>query len=198
MKKIMFDDRYSLTQAVLDGRKTQLRQLVPDELFTLTWDQQGDTLVYENDFGDFIDIRQSKYARYKVGEIVAVAQRYQDIFDYSNCVNPYAWEDDDKPSGWTNKMLVKAELMPHRIRMTGISVERLQDISDENCLKEGVIKNYEGMRYGYDIYTYSINDLNEYAISPQGAFRTLISGVIGRKTWQSNPWVFAYEFELMR
>ncbi len=28
-KKIMFNDRYGLTQAVLDGRKTMTRRLVP-------------------------------------------------------------------------------------------------------------------------------------------------------------------------
>lgn len=54
MKKIMFNDRYGLTQAVLDGRKTQKRVMVPKEFFSLIWDTRGETLVYENDFGDFI------------------------------------------------------------------------------------------------------------------------------------------------
>lgn len=137
----MFNDRYGLTQAVIEGRKTMTRRLIPDEFFGLTWDTRGNTLVYENEYGDFIDVRLSKYTRYKVGEIVAVAQRYQDIFDYSNCVNPYAWEDDDKPSGWTNKMLTKAKLMPHQIRIIGIKCERLRDISDEDCIKEGIFVN---------------------------------------------------------
>lgn len=29
MKKIMFNDRYGLTQAVLDGRKTMTRRIIP-------------------------------------------------------------------------------------------------------------------------------------------------------------------------
>lgn len=74
----MFNDEYGLTRAVLERRKTQTRRLVPKGFFTLVWDKREDTLVYENDNGDFIDIRD-KYARYKVGEIVAVAQRYADI-----------------------------------------------------------------------------------------------------------------------
>lgn len=77
MKKIMFNDRYGLTQAVLEGRKTMTMRLVPRDFFTLQWDEKYDTLWYENDMGDFIDIRESGYARYKVGEVVAIAQSYE-------------------------------------------------------------------------------------------------------------------------
>ena len=84
MKKIMFNDRYGLTQAVLEGRKTMTRRLVPRDFFPLQWDEKYDTLWYENDMGDFIDIRESGYARYKVGEVVAIAQSYKDA-GYSPC-----------------------------------------------------------------------------------------------------------------
>lgn len=195
MKKIMFNDRYGLTQAVIEGRKTMTRRFIPDEFFGLTWDTRGDTLVYENEYGDFIDVRHSKYTRYKVGEVVAVAQRYQDIFDYSNCVNPYDWEDDDKPSGWTNKMFTKAELMPHRIRITGIKCERLQDIQDADCLKEGV-------RYIPEINKFYFEDVSReagfYFDNHREAFATLIDKVSGRGTWGLNPLVVVYEFELVK
>lgn len=195
MKKIMFNDRYGLAQAVIEGRKIMTRRLIPDEFFGLTWDTRGDTLVYENEYGDFIDVRHSKYTRYKVGEVVAVAQRYQDIFDYSNCVNPYDWEDDDKPSGWTNKMLTKAELMPHRIRITGIKCERLQDIQEADCLKEGV-------RYIPEINKFYFEDVSReagfYFDNHREAFATLIDKISGRGTWGLNPWVVVYEFELVK
>ena len=198
MKKIMFNDRYGLTQAVIEGRKTMTRRLIPDEFFGLTWDTRGDTLVYENEYGDFIDVRHSKYTRYKIGEVVAVAQRYQDIFDYSNCVNPYAWEDDDKPSGWTNKMFTKAELMPHQIRITGIRCERLQDISDAECLKEGM--RVEFARNGMPMYYYFDTKRwrEVWFDTPREAFASLIDKVSGRGTWASNPWVVVYEFELVK
>ena len=202
----MFNDRYGLTQAVIEGRKTMTRRFIPDEFFGLTWDTRGDTLVYENEYGDFIDVRHSKYTRYKVGEVVAVAQRYQDIFDYSNCVNPYAWEDDDKPSGWTNKMLTKAELMPHQIRITGIKCERLQDISDAECMKEGVV----GGIIGYYVPGIKCKDWSKESYVDTEDGRTwklfptpreaasLIDKVSGRGTWDRNPWVVVYEFELVK
>lgn len=206
MKKIMFNDRYGLTQAVIEGRKTMTRRFIPDEFFGLTWDTRGDTLVYENEYGDFIDVRHSKYTRYKVGEVVAVAQRYQDIFDYSNCVNPYDWEDDDKPSGWTNKMLTKAELMPHRILITGIKCERLQDISDADCIKEGIFVNeYVGNgkkchHYGFDGFFDETAGwfARGWYNTPREAFASLIDKVSGRGTWDLNLLVAAYEFELVK
>lgn len=197
MKKIMFNDRYGLTQAVIEGRKTMTRRLIPDEFFGLTWDTRGDTLVYENEYGDFIDVRHSKYTRYKVGEVVAVAQRYQDIFDYSNCVNPYDWEDDDKPSGWTNKMFTKAKLMPHRIRITGIKCERLRNITDEDCMKEGIREDpfpIENPYYFGDAKEGGLVHLG----TPREAFASLIDRVSGKGTWERNPWVVVYEFELVK
>ena len=40
MKKIMFNDRYLLTQAVISGRKTQTRRIIPKDFFSLTWDEK--------------------------------------------------------------------------------------------------------------------------------------------------------------
>lgn len=60
MKKIMFNDRYGLTQAVLSGKKTQTRRIVPN----------GTPL------GSWKDIE--KKSKYKVGEVVVVAQSYED------------------------------------------------------------------------------------------------------------------------
>lgn len=190
----MFNDRYGLTAAVLSGKKTMTRRMISQEFFSLTWDVRGDTLVYENDFGDFIDIRQSKYSRYKVGEVVAVAQKYEDVFDKSNCVNPYDLDDEmPKQSGWTNKMFVKADLMPHRIRITDVRVERLQDISDEDCINEGI--RYIDI---FNTYYFERNDNGYYFYTAREAFAALIDKVSGRGTWEQNPWVFVYEFELVK
>lgn len=197
MKKIMFNDRYGLTQAVIEGRKTMTRRVVPRDLteqwieFVSDAPSVGGVYVHESEK----DFYEREAPRYKIGEVVAVAQRYQDIFDYSNCVNPYAWEDDDKPSGWTNKMFTKAELMPHRIRITGIKCERLQDIQDADCLKEGV-------RYIPEINMFYFEDVRRkagfYFDNHREAFASLIDKVSGRGTWGLNPWVVVYEFELVK
>lgn len=198
MQKINFNDRYGLTQAVIEGRKTMTRRLIPDEFFGLTWDTRGDTLVYENEYGDFIDVRHSKYTRYKLGEVVAVAQRYEQVYHHYGLETMDMVVSGMKTSaGWKNKMFVRAELMPHQIRITGIRCERLRDISDEDCIKEGVRVGSQALEYPY----YFI-DTKQFLIcnykSPREAFAALIDKVSVRGTWESNPWVVVYEFELVK
>lgn len=204
MKKIMFNDRYGLTDAVIEGRKTMTRRLIPDEFFGLTWDTRGNTLVYENEYGDFIDVRLSKYTRYKDGEIVSVVQNYFSTYDESKWENGIWYNefadgsDITNHAGWINKMFVKAEYMPHQIRITGIHCERLQDISDAECLKEGVrvefARNGSPMYYYFDIKRWR----EVWFDTPREAFAALIDKVSGRGTWASNPWVVVYEFELVK
>ena len=185
----MFNDRYGLTNAVIEGRKTMTRRLIPDEFFGLTWDTRGNTLVYENEYGDFIDVRHSKYTRYKLGEVVAVSQCYNDVVQ--------EFTDLAFVPGSTNKMFVRADLMPHQIRITGIRCERLQDISDEDCVKEGVRVGSQALEYPYyfiDTKQFLICDYK----SPRRAFAALIDKVSGRGTWDRNPWVVVYEFELLK
>ena len=196
MKKIMFNDKYGLTQAVLDGRKTQTRRLVQDKFFTLQWDVRGDTLVVENDFGDFIDIRNTKFCMFNVGEIVAIAQSYNNIHEE---IENETLEMLDLycSKGWNNKMFVRAELMQHQIRITNVRIERLQDISDEDCLAEGV--EFDGKaRQFYCGFNKSTNSKIWLGSTPREAYAALIDKLSGKGTWESNPYVFVYDFELVK
>lgn len=199
----MFNDKYGLTQAVLEGRKTQTRRIIPKDFFSLTWDKRDDTLVYENSMGDFIDIRNSKYALCKAGEIVAVAQSYRDCGGVNEEGIPM-WEIISSKvggtnAGWSNKMFVRAELMPHQIRITNVRAERLQDISDEDCLKEGIIKGKVGSEDTHFMDAYYIPTLKKDPFcTPQGAYSYLIDKISGKGTWDSNPYVFVYDFELVK
>jgi len=97
--------------------------------------------------------------------------------------------------GYRNKMFVKAEYMPHRIRITGIKVERLQDINDEDCIKEGLLVGEQEPRmYGFRLPKGTVLSF----LTPREAFAALIDRISGRGTWQSNPWVYAYTFELIK
>lgn len=205
MKKIMFNDKYGLTKAVLEGRKTQTRRFIPKEFFTLQWDERDDTLVVENEFGDFIDIRNTKFCRIKINEVVAIAQSYQQSWmENASCYhNPYFLKG---LRGWTNKMFVKPELMPHQIKITNVRIERLQDISDDDCLSEGIVVNEPKIKGGVKSY-YPCEYLKSCADkvgwgrvfdTPRKAYAELIDKVSGKVTWESNPYVFVYDFELIK
>lgn len=194
MKKIMFNDRYGLTQAVIEGRKTMTRRLVdPKSKYEeLRFVQPCIAMEY----GLYGYIRNDGWViipKYKIGEVVAVAQSYNSLYD--DTYNPVLFPAG---AGWNNKMFVKPELMPHRIRIIGIKCERLQDISDADCLKEGInASNSHEIGYGIPwVYEFAGSKMVYY--TPREAFASLIDKVSGRGTWQRNPWVVAYEFELVK
>lgn len=161
----MFNDKYGLTQAVLDGRKTMTRRL------------DNPTLP----------------APFSFGENIAIAQSYESI----------GLEDKKDTPGWNNKMFVKSDLMPHWITITDKKWERLQDISDEDCLREGIIETSVGMTNEVDeIETikkaYMIPNYPKLFYTPKAAFATLIDKVSGKGTWESNPYVIVYTFQLIK
>lgn len=152
-------------------------------------------------YGDWHDIRKSAYAL-KVGEVVAVAQSYKDCTE--ECIKTTGLEVTTKPHlakvpGYKNKMFVRADLMPHRIRITNVRVERLQDISDEDCIKEGVCKwTKDKELYKYDLADgFEMFEWRDKPRTPQEAYAALIDKISGYGTWESNPYVFVYDFELV-
>lgn len=210
MKKIMFNDRYGLTQAVLDGRKTQTRRIVPkkvldnikqfqEEYYDATFDTLEDTELLNHFL--FTEKRHGRLP-YNVGEVVAVAQSYRDCGGFDeNGVSMWDITSSKVGStnaGWDNKMFVRADLMPHQIRITDVRIQRLQDISDEDCLKEGIIKGRCGSEDTHYMDAYYIpNEIQPYCI-PREAFALLIDKVSGKSTWDSNPYVWVYDFELVK
>lgn len=98
-------------------------------------------------------------------------------------------------------MYVKADLMPHRIRITDIRAERLQEISDEDCIAEGIREQYfysgeeEPEFEGYSYYAKNV--LKPLFCTPREAYAALIDKISGKGTWASNPYVFVYEFEMI-
>ena len=229
MKKIMFNDKYGLTKAVLEGRKTMTRRIIPP--IVIDWNRRGKVTLPVSCFKcgtlfmdasatlgrDFEYPAPAKYQpRFNAGEVVAVAQRYCDsgwnpdelqqtyvkkptVFPDLDSITPHIGLIDlpfKYHKGWSNKMYVLAGLMPHQIRITNVWVERLQDISEEDCSKEGIYWDYGDYPYmATKMYKYDEND--EY-IHPKAAFAGLIDKVSGKGTWDNNPWVFVYEFELVK
>lgn len=204
MKKMMFNDKYGLTQAVLDGRKTQSRRLassfLPDAVrigyarFEIAngrelrcW-TKGNSCIKFN-------------LPYKVGEVVAVAQSYRDC----GGVNEYGvpmWEIISQRvggtnAGWDNKMFVRGDLMPHKIRINDVRVERLQNISDECCLKEGLEWDAKAQKY-YAGYMKETEKKYWLGSTPREAFAHLINKVSRKDVWSQNPYVFVYDFELVK
>lgn len=203
MKKIMFNDRYGLTQAVLEGRKTQTRRIVYTQNGFVVFDGEDFQLKKLDNGQALLTLCNNRFktARYKIGETIAIAQKYEDLIKndefYRLCgIHGMPLECIKYEKGCTNKMFVRADLMPHHIRITRIRVERLQDISDEDCLEEGIWTR-TGRWYCYDIIKRGEEYYDPYP-DPREAYSVLIDRISGEGTWESNPWVFVYDFELVK
>lgn len=206
-KKIMFNDKFGLTKAVLEGRKTLTRRICQEQVWA-----HSDIINAENGIFHF------EIPKYKVGEVVAVAQSYCSIADeLENCKNATCAAHYEKNvqkaseyiswmghPGFNNKMFVGADMMIHQIRITYVRVERLQEITGECCLKEGITDMGAGgcLRYSFtenvkqttgDIIAFS----NNFATAKE-AFAHLINKVSRKDVWQENPYVFVYDFELIK
>ena len=197
MQKIMFNERYGLQSAVFEGRKTQTRRepFYSDESVCFGFNRQGKLECFTYDDESEYLIHTSRYAK---GEIVAVAQRYSEIADEMKdaiCVEElgrFYVKPFIDTKGWNSKMFVRADLMLHHIKITNIRCERLQDISNEDCLKEGAfLLEEEGYRYYY------IGNCETKFYYAEHTFMYIISKLNGKKFWDTNPYMIVYEFELV-
>lgn len=209
-KKIMFNDKFCLTKAVLDGTKTMTRRsfarFEPDaRMFDEIYNIEGGF----NDKGRWIftlynkdgDVIGDMIPHYNIGEVVAIAQSYNDIYNeleaQGNWVSNEWWcnaldiigKGLDTLAGYKNKMFTRADFMIHHAKITDVKVERLQDITAEDALKEGICKFVDSY--------YLPNGYGKSYNRPREAFACLINKVSGKGTWESNPWVAVYSFELV-
>lgn len=210
MKKRMFSDKFLLTDMVIQGRKTMTSDILP-EIGAET------ELVGSNKNGDFEFRIGGNYEtvtirpKFKVGEVVAVAQSYMDAGYHPGTIQRARIKIDgvmqkgdfaisDLP-GWHNKMFVRPDLMPNQIRIEKVKCERLQQISEEDCIKEGIIryaKPFDNDPYLVERYIYLIPGRKREYSSAVRAFEWLVGEIFGWNTWLNNPYRIAYEFILIK
>lgn len=166
----MFNETYGLETAVLNGTKTR------------TW-------------------REGEKPRYKVGEVVAIKMSYSKVCEYDMDFlirHGYALEDGSirtdvlYSAGWSNKMYVKNELMPFQIKIISVKKCRLRNLTDNDCIKEGV-KKYKSCQ------AFFVPGINDSYHAEKNAFANLIVRITGQDDyWDRNPMGYAYEFELIK
>ena len=141
------------------------------------------TLVPEH----FIEPLKTKYV-YKAD---CDAESEQTRKDYVAQGYPYRW--------------ISGRFMPKAaarvwLEVTGIKCDRLQSISHEDCIAEGILPlnmsaaqlSETGQRY----FAYSkTKQLFVDGLDPFWSFNSLWCSINGGESWDHNPWVFAYTFK---
>lgn len=213
MKRGFFNDNFGLTETVLTGKKTMMRSICkydrPNENYEIVfpvfepeeYDEDGNitskldgAFGWRNKEGYFTGWNIPKY---KIDEVVAVAQSYKDVnvrYVPTGSFNFPAYIT----KGWDDKMFVRADLMPHQIQITNIIAQKLQDISDEDCLKEGIYEDSGDDKFPPSVFYEFYGNNDDGFNTPREAFAALIDKVSGKGTWERNPYVFGYEFKLIK
>lgn len=146
-------------------------------------------------------------AKYKVGDIIYMKEPYRfapDVdfiiykFDFPNGRDEYPGCDKvDTPVEWKNKLFMPSSAARHFIKITGVRAERLQDITEEDCFREGITDcDYGGMQcvvYGLQKGLF----FDELGTTPKEAYAALIDKINGKGTWDSNPFVWVYDYKLI-
>lgn len=92
---------------------------------------------------------------------------------------------------WTPSIHMPRRASRIQLEITGVRVERLNVISEEDAEKEGVVKFQDGKFANY---------LSEsgYALNAKSSYASLWESINGSGSWDANPWVWVFEFKVVK
>jgi hypothetical protein len=181
MKPILFST--SMVQAILDGRKTQTRRVIKDKDITNNFDIDVDGSVYayiDPETGD--SYTPTAIAKYQIGDILWVRETWSrdESGEYVYRTNYGTTEDDSFPPSmfrWRPSIHMPCEAARIFLRVTNVRAERVQDITAHDAIHEGME--------------------SEIPFDTVDEFKELWNNLNAKRGygWESNPWVWVYEFE---
>ena len=198
MKGICF--KPEMFHATIEGRKTQTRRILNPQPDGFRGFVGNDMFVPQTVIG--MSVKEIK-PRYKVGETLYLKEPYMfapnvefGIDTNGNGIRYKYSESAQYIEEWEtefeNKLFMPAKYARYFIEITDVRWERLQDISEEDCLKEGISEKLSKV-LGW--LQYGISGKERYG-TPQEAYAALIDKINGKGIWQSNPCVWIYDYKL--
>lgn len=134
--------------------------------------------------------------RYKVGDKLYLKEPYipdpdgngyRYKYDAGRFIEEYKYD-------WKNKLFMPEEAARYYIEITGVTSQNLQDITEEECYKEGIVvftPPDKAPLYMAEVDNYLIAEP-----SAREAYAELIDRINGKGTWESNPLVWVYDYKL--
>lgn len=192
-----------MVRAILEGKKTQTRRIVKP---------QPDRIIGKypaiDDFGDLEAIR-CPYGqpgdRLWVRETWAYVDNSEfdepNYYDYkadSGAKYPGQWPEeftrDEVPENvrWRPSIHMPRAASRILLEVADVRVERLQEISEQDAIEEGVELVASGPVLG-DFYRHYADP--ERGLDPQSSFETLWQSLHGPESWDANPWVWVITFK---
>ena len=99
-----------------------------------------------------------------------------------------------RPSIFMSRWASRITLLVKQVR-----IERLQDISAEDAIAEGIERHHSGwMPYSTMFYEEDGITPANYHLDPRESYRSLWNMINGAGAWDENPWVIATTFEVVK
>lgn len=213
IKPILFNTE--MVRANLDGRKTCTRRLVkpqPDEKHTYPLGFVTDSTERKEVgcFGFGIDEYGGsiQYAKppYHTGDILYVRETWCALpvneagHMRGHCVYYYRADGDLRPEGWRGKWRPSIHMPKEAARIflkvTDVRVERLQEITKDECIKEGIYpSNCRNCNAAFDCDICPDEGYDEVDKFVEVWNSTIKKSDLDRYGWDANPWVWVIEFE---
>ena len=208
-------------QGILDGRQSQLRRIVKKDLDHQCWIGNGEGyesappswskealksgLLWCANCGHHA-MSPVKCPYGKPGDILWVRETWCKVIDQDEATPGYLYKADEDPTGqfsgyrWKPSIHMAQSAARIFLRITDIRVERLQDITEEDAISEGILPLLQSrMQLAMDgqlyrDYTKKPELFNE-GLRPVQSFQSLWQSINGPDSWQPNPWTWVVSFE---
>lgn len=101
----------------------------------------------------------------------------------------YYWQPGESPCRWRPSIFMPRWASRLTLEVTGVRVERVQNISEADARAEGIYRTRDGtFSYHKDHGNFGVGTARE-------AYAALWDSINGKKhPWESNPWVWCYSF----
>ena len=205
-----------MVQAILEDRKTKTRRLrgleemnnCPDKWLPYAGDYfiDGNGRLNQKFYipGGYSSHAVCPYG--KVGDVLWVRETFQSILvgGENGMESAFIYKADDDCykdtiedwGGWKPSIFMPKSACRIFLKITDIKVERLQDISEDDAIKEGVLLhergkhwlNYLDQKHGLTQFIYNCR-------SAKQSFQTLWELINGRESWYVNPFVWVISFK---
>ena len=207
-KPILFSTE--MVQAILAGRKTQTRRVckISPEANIMGFyvkRRLWDSSIEENPnpIGHIAKFNWGEVkSKYTEGDIIWVRETFQKLESVKHKEIDFLYKADVEYHNYFNSDLVvwsPSIYMPKEaarifLKVTNVRVERLQDISEEDAVAEGIFPDPENLNFNG--FRFKQNQTETFIMFARETFRSLWQSINAKKhPWESNPWVWVYEFE---
>lgn len=206
----------AMVRAILDGRKSQTRRIVKPQPVPHDFGEGGikDAFVQPQTSPGFVavgatvikpgDTAYVKLPYGQPGDRLWVKETWQEIPDGGGTIVYRAtdpdWESTDEWK-WRPSIFMKREYSRITLEITGVRVERLNEISEQDTMAEGLyrhtMKASNGESFHYSHLT--PRELFEHSDVPCGTtarigYKILWESINGPDSWSLNPYVWVISF----